>query len=103
MAGSAGEAIAIGGFDDAAGGGHGGQALVEGGGADAADWRADSAKGCGWPASARAAVIRSSTDMRSNSGLRRGLALDEFEGESPGPRSTSSSVAGVEGRRDVRR
>ena len=31
-----GEAVTVGGFDDAAGGGHGGEALVEGGGADAA-------------------------------------------------------------------
>ena len=52
-----GEAVAVGGFDDEAGGGHGGETFIESGGADAAG----SAQFGEWPRlppSARAAAMR---------------------------------------------
>lgn len=48
LGGLSGEAVAIAGFDDAAGGGHGGEALVEGRGAETADG-AERGDGLGLP------------------------------------------------------
>ena len=95
------EAIAVGGFGDASGVGHGGQPLVEGGGAHPAD-------GAQIGEGLRLTGLGEGGDDAIVDGLRRGgwrvLALDEFEGEC---RPALDEFEGLRGdakeRRDVRR
>ena len=76
-----GEAVTVGGFDDEAGGGHGGEAFVEGGGADAAGCPqfGERARLCAVGEGCGDALIDRSWPDRA---LGLAIGLDRFEGES---------------------
>ena len=88
-----GEAIAVAGFDDAAGGGHGGEVRVEGGGADAA---AGAQLGEGaWPIGVREGRGDAFVDGRRRGlGFRRHVRLDRLEREGIGALGERQGDAG---------
>src|ERR1700677_3119389 len=82
-AGSAGETIAFGGFDDAAGGRHGGDALVEGGGANAATGP-QIREGLGLAGLGEGGGDAVVEGVWLDCGLGGALAFDDLEGERVG-------------------
>jgi hypothetical protein len=82
-AGSAGETITFGGFDDAAGGRHGGDAVVEGGGANAATG-SQIGEGLGLAGLGEGGGDAVVEGVRLDCGLGGALAFDDLEGERVG-------------------